>query len=407
MSFRVSLSGMNAAQADLNVTSNNIANSNTTGFKQSRAEFADVYPVSAYGLAKDTIGAGVRLQRVAQQFTQGTVESTGKALDMAINGKGFFTLSAGGSFVYSRAGNFGTDKDGYVVNPSGQRLQVYLPSASGTGFDTGRMSDLQLAMGDSAPQATSKASILANLPGNASAPATATFSPTDPTSYNYTTSMTVYDSLGSSHSQSMYFVKTANPNEWQMYTYIDGTAVGGAQTLQYSNTGALTSPAAPGTVTLPAYTPTTGAAPMTITLDLGKSTQYGNAFSVSALTQDGHTTGQLTGIEVSAEGVVQARYTNGVSTPLGQVVLTNFANPQGMQPLGDNAWAETADSGQPVRGYAGSSEFGNIQGGALESSNVDLTEQLVSMITAQRNFQANAQMITTQDQITQTVINIR
>ncbi|TZF88823.1 flagellar hook protein FlgE [Cognatilysobacter lacus] len=406
MSFRISLSGMNAAQSDLNVTSNNIANSNTTGFKQSRAEFADVYPTSSYGSSKNTIGAGVRLQRVAQQFSQGTVETTGKALDLAINGKGFFTLSDGGSFVYSRAGNFGTDKDGFVVNPSGQRLQVYQPSASGTGFDTGRVNDLQLQSGDSAPLATSNVGVNTNLPGGASVPVTATFSPTDPTSYNYTTSMTVYDSLGAAHSQSLYFVKTANPNEWQVNTTIDGTAVGTAQTLQYSNMGALTSPS-PGRITLPAYTPTTGAAPIAVTMDLSNSTQFGNSFSVAALTQDGHTTGRLTGIEVGSDGVVQARYTNGVSTALGQVVLTNFANPQGLQPLGNNAWAETSESGQPLRGSAGSSEFGNVQGGSLESSNVDLTEQLVNMITAQRNFQANAQMITTQDQITQTVINIR
>ena len=191
-----------------------------------------------------------------------------------------------------------------------------------------------------------------------------------------------------------------------MYTYVDGTAVGGAQTLQYSSSGALTSPS-PGQITLPAYTPTNGAAAMTVTLDLGDSTQYGDAFSVLSLTQDGHTTGRLTGIDVSAEGVVSARYTNGVSQPLGQVALTNFSNPQGLQSLGDNAWAETYESGQPRRGQAGSADFGAVQGGGLEASNVDLTEQLVNMITAQRNFQANAQMIQTQDQITQTVINIR
>ncbi|TBR09305.1 MAG: flagellar hook protein FlgE [Lysobacter sp.] len=406
MSFRISLSGMNAASADLNVTSNNIANSNTTGFKQSRAEFADVYPTSAYGLSRNTIGAGVRLQQVAQQFTQGTVEGTGKALDLAINGKGFFTLSAGGGLVYSRAGNFGTNKDGYVVNPAGQRLQVYLPSAGGTGFDTGRVSDLQLAVGDAAPAATTRATVNTNLPANASAPTVTPFAPTDPRSYNYTTSMTVYDSLGASHSQSLYYVKTATPNEWQVSSFIDGTAVGPATTLQYSNTGTLTAPAS-GQIVLPAYTPTTGAAPMAITLDVSKSTQFGSSFSVAELTQDGHSTGRLTGIEVSPEGVVQARYTNGVSTPLGQVVLTNFANPQGLQPTGDNSFAETAESGQPRRGFGGSSEFGSVQGGALEASNVDLTEQLVNMITAQRNFQANAQMISTQDQITQTVINIR
>jgi len=156
MSFRISLSGMNAASADLNITSNNIANSNTTGFKQSRGEFADVFPVSAYGLSRNTIGAGVRLQQVAQQFEQGTVEHTGKALDLALNGKGFSTMSNGGSFEYTRAGNFGTDRDGYVVNPSGRRLQVFLPSASGTGFDTGRMSDLQLSSADAPPRASGR-----------------------------------------------------------------------------------------------------------------------------------------------------------------------------------------------------------------------------------------------------------
>ena len=405
MSFRISLSGMNAASADLNVTSHNIANANTTGFKESRAEFGDVFPVSAYGLSRTAIGVGVRLAAVAQQFGQGNIDFTGRNLDMAVSGQGFFTLSDNGALVYSRAGNFGADRDGYVVNPAGQRLQVYLPNAAG-GFDTGRMSDLQLPNGDSPPAATSEVAVETNLPAAASQPTLSPFDPADPNTYNHTTSVTVYDSLGAAHSQSLYFVKTATANQWQMYTYVDGTAVGGAQTLQYSSSGALTSPS-PGQIALPAYTPTNGAAAMNVTLDLGDSTQYGDAFSVLSLTQDGHTTGRLTGIDVSAEGVVSARYTNGVSQPLGQVALTNFANPQGLQSLGDNAWAETYESGQPRRGQAGSADFGAVQGGGLEASNVDLTEQLVNMITAQRNFQANAQMIQTQDQITQTVINIR
>ena len=406
MSFRISLSGMNAANSDLNVTSNNIANANTTGFKQSRAEFGDVFPVSAYGLSRNTIGAGVRLNQVAQQFDQGNIEFTGKALDLAISGQGFFTLSNQGSSVYSRAGNFGADRDGYVVNPSGHRLQVYLPNASGQGFDTGRMSDLQLATGDSPPRATGDVQLGSNLPADAAPPVIAPFDSTDPSSYNHTTSLTVYDSLGAPHTQSLFFVKTANANEWQVHTEIDGTAVGGPTTLQYSDTGALASPN-PGQFTLPAHDPGNGAAPLDITIDLGESTQYGESFGVSELVQDGHATGRLTGIEVSATGVVSARYTNGVSNALGQVAMTNFANPQGLQPLGDNGWAETFESGQPRRGAAGNSEFGLVQGGALEASNVDLTAQLVNMITAQRNFQANAQMISTQDQITQTVINIR
>ncbi|HVI60444.1 MAG TPA: flagellar hook protein FlgE [Luteimonas sp.] len=406
MSFRISLSGMNAASADLNITSNNIANANTSGFKQSRGEFGDVFAVSAYGLSANAVGAGARLQRVAQQFGQGNVDFTGKSLDMALSGQGFFTLSSNGATSYSRAGNFGADREGYVVNPAGQRLQVFLPNANGQGFDTGRMGDLRLATGDSPPRATGEVEVGLNLPGNAAAPAVAPFDANDPATYNHTTSVTVYDSLGAAHSQSMYFVKTANANEWQVHVQIDGNDVGTAQTLQYSSNGALTAPAT-GSVALPAYAPPGGAAPMPITLDLGASTQYGNAFSVSALVQDGHATGRLSTIEVSPEGVVNARYSNGESIPLGQVALTNFANPQGLQPLGDNGWAETHESGEPRRGAAGSSEFGLVQGGALEASNVDLTEQLVNMITAQRNFQANAQMIQTQDQITQTVINIR
>ncbi|GAB3094017.1 flagellar hook protein FlgE [Lysobacter terrae] len=406
MGFRISLSGMNAASADLNVTSHNIANANTTGFKQSRAEFADVFPVSASGLSRNAIGAGVRLEKVAQQFAQGNVDFTGRSLDLALSGQGFFTLSANGSMVYSRAGNFGTDRDGYVVNPAGQRLQVFAPNASGNGFDTGRMNDLRLATGDSPPQATASVEVGTNLPGNATPPLISPFDANDPTTYNHTTSVTVYDSLGATHTQSMYFIKTANPNEWQVQTQIDGTNVGAPQTLQYSATGQLTTPAT-GRIALPAFAPTTGAAPMPITLDVGGSTQYGSAFGVSSLNQDGYPTGRLINIEVSSEGIVNARYTNGVSTPLGQVALTTFTNPQGLQPLGDNGWAETFESGQARRGAAGTSEFGLVQGGALEASNVDLTEQLVNMITAQRNFQANAQMISTQDQITQTVINIR
>jgi flagellar hook protein FlgE len=405
MSFRISVSGMNAASQDLNVTSNNIANVNTTGFKQSRAEFGDLFAVSAYGLSNVATGAGVRMQAVAQQFGQGNIDFTGRALDMAISGQGFFTLSSNGATVYSRAGNFGADREGFVVNPSGHRLQVFQPNAAG-GFDTGRMGDLQLPTGDAPPAATGNVTVETNLPAAATAPTVAPFDPLDPLSYNHTTAVTVYDSLGAAHSQSLYFVKTANPNEWQVHTYVDGNAVGGPQTLQYSDTGALTSPS-PGQITLPAYATTNGSAPLNIVLDLGRSTQYGDKFSVLGLTQDGHTTGRLTGVETSPEGVVSARYTNGVVQPLGQVAMTNFVNPQGLQSLGDNVWAETYNSGEPRRGQASTADFGMIQGGGLEASNVDLTEQLVNMITAQRNFQANAQMIQTQDQITQTVINIR
>jgi flagellar hook protein FlgE len=407
MSFRTALSGINAAQSDLNVTSNNIANVATAGFKQSRAEFGDVFAASIYGVSRNTAGSGVRVTGITQQFTQGAVEFSDRNLDLAISGSGFFTLSDNGATVYSRAGNFGLDRDGYVVNPGGARLQVFPPVGDGSAtFETGRLADLQLLTSDSPPQQTSEVSVGTNLPANAAQPTITPFDPADANSYNFSTSVTVYDSLGVAHVQTLYFSKTATPNTWELRAYVDGTAVGGPQTLEYSDTGALVAPAT-GQVALPAFTPTNGAAPLPITLDLATSTQFGERFGVNDLRQDGYGTGRLVGIEVSQEGVVFARYTNGVANPLGQVAMTNFQNPQGLQSLGNNAWTETFDSGIPRRGAAGSSDFGAITSGALEASNVDLTAQLVNMITAQRNFQANAQMIQTTDQITQAVINIR
>lgn len=407
MTFRIALSGLHAASTELNVTAHNIANVNTIGFKKSRAEFGDLFANSLRGTSNNQVGSGVKTERVAQQFAQGSIDFTDNALDMAISGEGFFTLSNNGVTQYSRAGAFSVDRNGYVVNAQGSRLQAY-PPINGGGFNTGMTSDLQLTVTDSPPLATSKVEVGTNLPANATAPTITPFDPTEPKSYNQTTSLQVYDSLGIPHSASLYYVKTANPNEWQLHTVVDGTEVGTAQTLTYGSDGALATPAN-GQITLSSITfpPPSGAAPLNMTLDISASTQYGNSWNVNQLRQDGYTTGRLAGIAVDNEGVVQARYTNGQSTPLGQVVLSNFPNPQGLAQVGDTNWAETFQSGQPVRGAAGSSSFGDIQAGALEASNVDMTEQLVTMITAQRNFQANAQMITTADQITQTIINIR
>jgi len=406
MTFRIALSGLNAASADLGVTANNIANANTTGFKGSRAQFADFFPQSATGSSSNAIGAGVRLQKVAQQFSQGSVNFTNNNLDLALSGEGFFTLSDNGSTVYSRAGAFGTDRNGFVVNANNQRLQVYPPVSGGTAFDTANLSDLQLSTADNPPSATTSIETGVNLPANASVPATATFDANDPTSYNHTTSVTIYDSLGAPHTANLYFAKAATANDWNLNVQVDGVAAGPATTLSYSDSGQLLAPAG-GSITLPAVTTTTGSAPLNLTLELNGSTQYGERFGVNSLRQDGYATGRLTGVEVTEEGIVQARFTNGQATPLGQVALANFANTQGLQQLGDSTWGETFASGPVIRGQAGTTDFGQIQSGALEASNVDLTEQLVNMITAQRNFQANAQMISTSDQVTQTIINIR
>jgi flagellar hook protein FlgE len=405
MTFRLALSGLNAAQADLTVTANNIANTATNGFKGSRAEFAELFSVSPQGVSSNAIGNGVRVSNVAQQFTQGNIDFTDNSLDLALSGQGFFILNDGGALAYTRAGAFQVDNQGYVVNARNQRLQVYPPSADGQ-FNTGALTDIQLVTSESAPAATTNVDVTLNLPANAAQPTVATFDPANVNSYNNATSLTTYDSLGAAHTATMYFVKTANPNEWTTQLYVDGNAVGGAQTLEYDNTGALIAPAN-GQITFPAYTPATGAADMNMAFNFADTTQYGGSFTVNAITQDGYTTGRLIGMDIDSTGVVQARFTNGRSLALGQVALANFSNPQGLQQLGDTNWAETFGSGQALRGQAGNSGFGLVQSGALEASNVDITAQLVNMITAQRNFQANAQMISTQDSITQTIINIR
>jgi len=409
MSFGIALSGLNAAQTDLNVTANNIANSSTTGFKQSRSEFAELFAVSPQGVSRNQYGNGVKVAAVAQQFSQGNTNTTNNSLDLAISGQGFFVLKDGGANAYTRAGAFEVDDAGYVVNSQNQRLQVYPTSTTGN-FNTSTLTDLRLVTSESAPSATSEVESVFNLPSSAKLPTSPTFDPADPNSYTNATSMTIYDSLGAAHTASLYFTKTATANTWTANMYVDGNALGTAQTLTYSATGALTTPAN-GRITMPAYDAaaglSTGAAPINLTFDFAQSTQYGDAFGVNSVTQDGFTTGRLIGIDVDSTGVVQARFTNGRSNSLGQVAIANFANPQGLQQLGNTNWAETHASGQALQGQAGGSGFGLIQSGALEASNVDITAQLVNMITAQRNFQANAQMIQTADQVTQTIINIR
>jgi flagellar hook protein FlgE len=405
MPFRIALSGLNAASSELDVTANNIANANTTGFKGSRAEFADVFAAGTLDSGGVAIGNGVRLANVAQQFTQGNIEFTESGLDLAINGQGFFTLRDGSGFVYTRNGAFSVDRDGYVVNANAQRLQVYPPVATG-GYNTGSLTDLRLQTSQSTPLATSSGEVIVNLPAGATAPVVPVFDPADAQSYNHSTSTAIYDSLGTLHQATFFFIRTANPNEWQVAMTVDGNQVGAPQTLQFSSSGLQTAPAG-GDIAFPAYDPANGALPLTMTFDFAQATQYGGQFAVSALNQDGFSSGRLTSIDISDTGVVFARFTNGRAIELGQVALSNFPNAQGLRQLGETNWGESFASGGAIRGQAGSASFGLIQAGALEGANVDLTQELVAMITAQRSFQANAQMISTADSITQTIINIR
>ena len=405
MPFTIALSGLNAASDDLKVTANNIANSNTNGFKKSRTEFSEVYAVSGESLARNATGSGVRLNSVAQQFNQGNIDFTGNSLDLAITGQGFFTLSDSGTLSYTRAGAFAVDRDGYVSDPTARRLQVYPPLGNGV-FNTGGLQDLRLLTGQNPPQATANVTLGVNLPANAIVPTNPIFDPNDPLSFSHTTSTTIYDSLGASHTSSIYFIKGAAANTWETRMYVDGTAVGGANALSFDSTGQIVVPAS-GIISHPPYVPPNDSNPITLDLDLQLTTQFGGSYGVNTLAQDGFASGRLTGIEIDPSGVVFARYTNGRADEIGKVALSNFPSLENLGQIGDTNWAETFSSGSALRGEAGTASFGLIQSGALEASNVDLTDQLVNMITAQRNFQANAQVISTADAITQTIINIR
>jgi fagellar hook-basal body proteins len=406
MPFNIALSGLNAASSDLEVTANNIANTGTTGFKGSRAQFAELFNAAGPNLSATQIGSGVRLTNVAQQFTAGSVETTNNSLDFAISGEGFFTLHDGKGYSYTRAGAFQKDQNGFVTNANGQRLQVFPALSNGT-FDTSTMTDLQLVTSQNAAKATGNVQMSLNLPSDAVAPTTPFDPVNDPTSYNQSTPFTAYDSLGATHSGTVYFVKDAAANVWDANLYIDGSSTGAAQQLTFNSSGALVAPAN-GKLAFPAVSVSPGADPMQLTLDMSNATQFGNTYAATAINPDGYPTGVLASIDVSREGVVQAKYSNGQTTSLGQLAMAQFSNEQGLRQLDNTDWAASYDSGTPIMGAAGNGTFGSVQAGALEASNTaDLTAQLVNMIKAQRNYQANAQVISTDNQLTQTIINIR
>lgn len=406
MSFNTALSGIQAASGDLGIIGNNIANSATTGFKSSRAEFSDVYASSLLS-SGTVIGQGVRLQDVTQQFTQGNISFTDNPLDLAISGKGFFQLEDNGSTVYSRAGNFKMDTDGNIVSNEGHSLMARQADASGA--ITGAISQLQLTnayinanptaalsagvnFDSREPQTDASWALIAGVP--------------DAAGYNSSTTTTIYDSLGNDHTISLYFSKldpATNPNQWNIRTLIDGT-LQDTTAITFNTDGSYNAP-----VSIPVtWDPGGGANPaQSFNMDLSSSTQFGSNFAVNTLSQDGYTAGQLLGVDVDDEGMVFARYSNSQSQVVAQVVLANFVNTQGLQPIGDNVWAETFSSGPPVVSQPGTAGLGLVQSNALEESNVDLTAQLVRMIEAQRNFQANAQTIQAEDTITQTIINLR
>jgi len=444
MSFNISLSGLNAASADLDVTSNNVANVSTTGFKGSRAEFADIFSSSALGTTANAIGAGVQLSSVSQQFGQGNLEFTENTLDMSVSGEGFFVMKSSqtsSDLQYTRAGAFQVNKDGFVANSAGEILQAFpVNSTTGVVGSTSLSSTVPLAVPNTvgSPQATGTVQINLNLPAGISqipiggidaefnaaltAVPVATVNPTV-SNYQNSTSATVFDSQGNSHILTMYFVMTDDLNNvWETRATVDGIpmtsngALAGvapnASGLEFDGAGQLdTSGNYSGIIPFDVYDPGNGANPLNISVDFNSigntlTQEAQGGFTVQSLSQDGFATGNLSGIEIADNGLVRASFTNGQTTALGKIALARFDNPQGLRQVGNTSWVETVDSGTVLGGEPGTGNLGLIQSGALETSNIDLTGELVNLITAQRNFQANSKAIETANTITQTIINI-
>jgi flagellar hook protein FlgE len=423
MSFQQGLSGLAGASKSLDVIGNNVANASTVGFKSAQAQFADMYANSMNRSGNSPVGIGVAVANVQQAFTQGNVTTTNNPLDIAINGDGFFRMQGSltdSSPMYGRNGQFQLDKNGYIINPS--EKGAYLTGWLGTVIG-GDPVPLKIDTSNIPATATTAVKTNLNLDSRLTgiAPATTPFSPTNSASYNSTTGVTVYDSLGNSYNVQTYYVKnattsTATVTNWDVYVTVDGVALDGnapttpatidkVGTLAFNSSGVLTSTQPAATLTL---TPKAGASfPSAITLDYTGTTQTGQAFAPVAQSQDGKSPGVLSSFSIGKDGLIQGSYSNGDTKTLGQVLMVNFANPNGLQPLGSNLYTATADAGSPLIGTPTTGQFGVLQARAVEDSNVDLTTELVNMIVAQRVYQANSQTIKVQDTVLQTLVSLR
>ncbi|MDF3874037.1 flagellar hook protein FlgE [Pseudomonas putida] len=431
MSFNIGLSGLNAASTSLNTTGNNIANVGTTGFKSARAEFGDMYANSLFlGSGRYKVGSGVSTQAISQQFTQGNVTTTGASLDLAINGNGFFITSNNGSNSYTRAGAFGTDSSGNIVDANGNRLQGYGVNADGD-LVSGVLTDLTVSTAAVSPKATSNLTETVNLNSSDTVPSESPFDASNSKSYNYTFATDVYDSQGNKHSLNQYFVKT-DTNAWSMYVTVDGVNPADPSStepysadLSFSSAGALVGSTSDdftvgslGKLTLTNWVPASqnadgdmvanGASPASggMLLDVVATTQYNTTSAQTAKVVDGYAPGSLSSLSIDADGYLFGTYSNGQSKVIGQVALANFANMQGLTPSGSTSWKESYASGVPVVGAPNSGVMGDITAGALEDSNVDLTSELVNLIKAQTNYQANAKTISTESTLMQTILQM-
>ncbi|WP_295993729.1 flagellar hook protein FlgE [Rugamonas sp.] len=516
--FQQGLSGLDGASQSLDVIGNNIANASTVGFKSSTAEFADVYANSLNSVGGNTAGIGVSVAAIAQNFTQGSIQTSTNPLDISINGGGFFRTTLNGQIQFSRNGQFTVSPTNQLINAQGAQITGYLANKSGQILQ-GSPIPIVIDKSDLTPVQTTKANYSANLNSTEPNPTVTPFDANNPLTYNHPYVQPVYDSLGNQHTMSVYYVKTA-ASTWDVYASVDGTEiaaqtalqsmqqdpnvsgpratyqadltanppVGQAQldsdaqaysaaagasltalattagasqpqldalakaydvaggtdagsipgatpdtidaalaaalqvppakvgTLVFDKNGALsnagmallTPPVTlPISIAIPIFPDAGSQEPLTIATNFTGTTQYGSTYSEKDASQDGSSSGSLKGYQVGADGVILGNYSNGLSRPLAQIAMANFSDVNGLTPLGNNAWAESAKSGVPQVGAPGSGSFGSLRSNSVEESNVDLTTELVNMITAQRVYQANAQTIKTEDSILQTVVNLR
>ena len=491
MSFNIALSGLTAAQKDLDVTANNIANVNTYGFKESRAEFADVYSSSIFSNSRTANGEGVLINDVAQQFTQGSLLFTSNSLDMAVSGGGFFAMTndlLSRDITYTRSGAFKLDADNYIVNSNGNYLQGFPVNEDGSvkSVSLSTTNPIQIPDTAGAPQQTASVDMTFNLDSNETALDPTLFDPSDTSTFTSSTSTVIYDSLGNSRIASIYYVKANTPaildanatldatsatdgfvgglaavpaaeqnnaNTWIMYatvtdeagntlpvdlqqdTALGVTGVGfesrfgqRGMLLQFDAAGAAVAATFPNPVTerlglttaastiVPApVAPFDGANAITngadadqlFNINMSGLSQFSSPFEVSALSQDGKTVGRLTGVTIGTDGLIEAKYSNGDSVPVTKIMLARFANEQGLTQIGNTSWTESQTSGQPLAGEADSGTFGQIRSGTLEQSNTNLTTELVDLITAQRNYQANSRALEVNSTITQAILQLR
>lgn len=421
MSMNTALSGLTAAQADIAATSHNIANVATVGFRGSRTEFADIYNQSPFSVSRTTVGSGTQVTRVGQDFSQGSVVGTGNRLDLAIEGAGFFALRPASSTpgdtaetLYSRAGAFGLSADGAIVNASGQQLLGWPVAGDGEVLSeaSGAARPLQVPMSMGAPVATGAVTLEVSLPtdpamsgAQGAVPPTVAFSTADPTSWAHRTSIPMFDEEGRSVEAELYFVRLSDPSaatpetsyavhlvrQGQELTTAAGTILFGADGLPVAGTAPV------------AFTGPTGA----VTVDLSASSLRDRPFEVGSASHDGQTVTQLTTLDIDAKGSVWAVYGANDRVACGKLLLVNFPNPGGLRVMGNASFAATTDSGLPVAGSPGGSGFGLLRSGALEKANVDLTEELVNLINAQRNYQASAKALETSSSMMQTIMNLR